>query len=34
MQKQNWTQASRELFRRTPDERYGSLDDLCLAQLQ
>ncbi len=28
MQKQNLSQASRELFRRTPDERYASLDDL------
>lgn len=28
MQKQNLTQASKELFRRTPDERYANLDDL------
>ena len=28
MQKQNLTQASRELFRRAPDERYVSIDDL------
>jgi hypothetical protein len=28
MQKQNLTQASRELFRRAPDERYASLDEL------
>jgi len=28
MQKQNLTQASRELFRRAPDERFASLDDL------
>jgi hypothetical protein len=28
MQKQNLTQASRELFRRSPDERFASLDDL------
>jgi hypothetical protein len=28
MQKQNLTRASQELFRRAPDERYASLDDL------
>ena len=28
MQKQNLTQASRELFRRAADERFASLDDL------
>jgi hypothetical protein len=28
MQKQNLTQASQELFRRAPDERFASLDDL------
>src|SRR4051812_16484792 len=28
MQKQNLTQASRELFRRSPDEVYPTLDDL------
>jgi hypothetical protein len=28
MQKQNLTEASRELFRRSPDERFASLDDL------
>ena len=28
MQKQNLTQASRELFRRAPDERFASLDEL------
>ena len=28
MQKQNLTQASRELFRRSPDEVYATLDDL------